>query len=235
MCAHASPARAFCVGVEPERRQGPGEYPGTMASRDRNRSEAQPPPPPDANAPEASSPDDDVQSSLQPQAQQPPFQPSTPPRDEAPSTERDGGYAELKQKLSALEREKAELVLRMGDLEELHARAKRLRVGEHVVLAENGDFETVLLHRKRTVRPTGRYVPRHHYKFAIHKDDELLSALREQGAVTSAGADGTDTVVVSLSPNTRPLRDDERPPAYNLPPDIAKHALAAGAVDEEVA
>lgn len=160
-----------------------------------------------------------------------------PPEEEqetpTPVAEHHPHAADLARKVAQLEREKAELVIRLHDLEELTDKAKALRVGEHVVLAEDGEFETVLLHRKRSARPTGRYVPKYNYRFAVpDEDEESLATLKEQGAVIVDGAAGTK--VVSLTPNVRPLKDDERPPSFTLPEDVAKHALAAGAIEEEL-
>ena len=170
-------------------------------------------------------------------AQPPPLpgqQPTEPPAEEQEEESPPKGPRDLARKVTQLEREKAELTLRLASVEELVERAKKLRVGEHVVLAEDGEFETVLLHRKRSARPTGRYVPKHNYRFAVPAtDEETLGELKQQGAVIVDGVAGTQ--LVTLAPNIRPLADDERPPSFTLPDEVAKHALAAGAVEEELA
>jgi len=137
-------------------------------------------------------------------------------------------------RLADLEQENARLVLRIGKLSALVDRAKTLRIGESIVVDEDGTFETVVLRRKRSTRPTGRYVPKHHYRFSLPADDaESLELLAGAGAAISDGAAGTR--VVALAPNVRPLKPDERPAAYDLPAEVARHGLEIGALEEEVA
>lgn len=145
-----------------------------------------------------------------------------------------GPLDDLVARMADLEQQNARLVLRNGELSVLLDQAKALRLGESIVLDEDDAFETVVVHRKRAARPTGRYVPRHHYRFAVAADDRrTLEQLAEQGAAISDGAPGTR--IIALVPNLRPLREDERPPAYDLPTEIARHGVAAGALEEEVA
>jgi hypothetical protein len=141
---------------------------------------------------------------------------------------------ELLARIETLEQERAELTLKNADLSQTAQKAKALKAGDSLVLEQDEQFETVLLHRRRSAKPTGRFIPRANYRFAIPTASAAaLARLAEEGATVGAGPDPA-TATVTIAPVVRALGLGERQPAFSLPPDVAKHALAALAVDEEV-
>jgi hypothetical protein len=137
-----------------------------------------------------------------------------------------------------LEAKAAKLRLERDHARELPESVAALKVGEHIVLPFDGDeeseFEHVVLYRKRSAKPTGRYIPKFHYRFSVLAEDTAaIETLQKQGATIAGGAEGTS--IVSVAPNMKPLAAGQRPPAYDIPEDAAKVGLANGWLEEELA
>lgn len=91
------------------------------------------------------------------------------------------------------------------------------------VLDEDDEFETVVVKRKKTARPTGRYVAIANYRFVV-ADAKYSQAMKKQGASVDDAPDGK-SFIIGLRPGAA---------GYDLPDDVAEHALAAGAVEREM-
>jgi hypothetical protein len=104
------------------------------------------------------------------------------------------------------------------------------------VVKDDGDYEEVVVRRKKAARPTGRYLSIANYRFSVD-DEKVAKALEKQGAKVSRHRydkdhelAGQTTFHVYLPPPT----DNAPAPSFDLPPNIAEHALAVGAVTEEL-
>jgi hypothetical protein len=104
------------------------------------------------------------------------------------------------------------------------------------VVKDDGEYEEVVVRRKKAARPTGRYIATANYRCSVD-DEKVAKTLEKQGANVSRHRYDKDhelagrvTFHVLL-----PAASGNGPaPSFDLPPELAEHALAVGAVTEEL-
>jgi hypothetical protein len=151
--------------------------------------------------------------------------------------------ADLHAHIAELEEQNAKLMLERGELRKLQEKASKLKLGQTLVLEASDATELVLVHRKRSLAPTGRYVPKHVLRFQFTPDQrEALATLEREGAIIVTGAnlaaDGEPPVVsriATIKPHFGPLDKGKPAPAFSLPAEMVQDALAKGWLEEEVA
>jgi len=109
---------------------------------------------------------------------------------------------------------------------ELEATLRSIVPGK--VLEEDGEFETVIVRRKKVARPTGRIIPRANIRLTV-LDSGARDTLRTEGArLNPEGHEHAHVVMLTPSHPNQPAQ------AYTVPVDVFQQVIASGAATEEL-
>lgn len=150
---------------------------------------------------------------------------------------RDGSLAELTAALAKAEADLnaitdqhnacvLELASIKAETEQLRASLAQVQPGKQ--LADEGEFEVVVVRRKKQARPTGRLVPKANIRLTVD-DPEMRARLRKEGA--GVNDEGTEQAHIVL---LRPVPEGRDPVAYTVPEQTLRDLVARGVAVEEL-